>query len=280
MQFIIDTDFFHEEYPDKQTIENNIKESSKIRASRIAKHDKFTSQFNYKDDDDFCIQDGESGDLNFGKKLFEGFKPPYGYNFHDTGKVNPGISYFAGGHIAPHHDSPNFFSADCNKCTFIYCFYSNDKNGGTRVYLGKGKTHVMKQSVTNQRGFIFPTHAIHAGVPVEDFKCKLIMQNQFLMYRTRVPKIDLVKIELSDGYYIMRKEEFKYYTGPHLEFITKKEFYPTYVGLRGHPTKGIVFADPENYFEDTFVTEYDEVEKGWYNNLDEATYFADDKSKN
>lgn len=278
MQFIIDANFFHGEYPYKQCIEDNIEESSKISTLDKAVHKKFIHEYDYENRDDFCIQDGAIDSLSFGKKLFEGFVPPQGWNFYDNGEENPGISYYAGGHIAPHHDSTNFFSADCNMCTFIYCFFSNDENGGTRLYLGGGKTHDAKQSVTNQKGVIFPTHTIHAGIPVSDFKCKLIMQNQFIMYRVRVPKIDLIKIDLLDGYYVMRKVEFQYYTGPPTETLTKKEFYPTYVGLRGHPTKGNrIYANPENYFEDTILTEYDEVEEGWYNTLDEATYFADDK---
>lgn len=170
----------------------------------------------------------------------------------------------------------NLFSADTNLCTYIYCFYSNDVNGGTRLYLGNGKTHDAKQSVTTKTGVIFPTHTIHAGIPVADFKCKMIMQNFLLMFRTRLPKIDLIKIDLIDGYYVMRKTEFQYYTGPDPRTLTKKEFYPTYIGLRGHPTKGNVFAEPENYFGDTVLIEYDEVEDNWYNNLDEASYFADD----
>lgn len=254
-----------------------------IKSETRIKHDKFMKQDDYENQDDFVVQSWiDYTDLDtyyFDYGWWNDLVPREGWCFsgnYDYLDV-PVINYTAGGHIAFHHDG-GAIGSDFHQSTSIYCVGSNDReNGGT--CLMHGNKLIVKESVTTGKTVTFPAYTVHSGIPVSDGKFKTIFQGSVSEIRKRLDKKDLREIKLKDGSFIVRNTEYQYFNGDEskLPEITKKDFYPTYVAMRGHSSTRDAMVKNENLVLDNFVMEYDTVEEGWYNNMDEATYHADGK---
>lgn len=226
--------------------------------------DSFNSD-SYQITDEIC-------DVIMSEKTFNSLKPRDKWKLINFGDYSPAIGYLSGGHINLHYDPTWYFTADAHICTYLHCLESTDSNnGGTNFYFGNNEVFHAKESVTKNSGIIFPGYLLHSGRPVEYKKMKFIVQ--FLCIECREPTKELVKIQLLDGYYIVRKNEIEL-----LNIIDKnmtmKEFYPTYIALRGHPTYGKAYVENKYYIPEGSDEIYDILENGWYATLDEAMFHA------
>jgi hypothetical protein len=189
--------------------------------------------------------------------------------------ICPGIAYLGGGYINVHFDPIPVLTPDANIITYLHCFDSNDIDGGTMVYFGENMhdRYIIKESVTPGHGFIFPGYIPHSGIPVADGKYKFIVQSFFVEIRD-IPKFeDLLKIELSDGYYIVRKNNYdKIMQGFHDIYMSCKDFYPYYLAIRGCPTYGNININQSYYIHGGSQKIYPIVKDGYFVTLDEAIY--------